>query len=53
MNILKRIYLGKHFSSDLKKLPCCTAKAFLLSKIFSVFGDYLEFFPPYKKAQIS
>ena len=44
MNILKRNYLGKQFPSDLRKLPCCAAKAFLLSKIFSVSGEYLESF---------
>ena len=44
INIFKRNYLGKHFPSDLRKLPCCAVKACLLSKIFSVSGDYLESF---------
>ena len=44
MNIFKRNYWGKHFPSDLRKLPCCAAKACLLSRIFSVSGDYLESF---------
>ena len=44
MNIWKKFYMGKHFPSDLRKLPRCTAKAFLQEKIFSVFESPLTLF---------
>ena len=40
MNILKKIYLGKHFPSDLGKLPYFAVKDCMLSEIFS--GFFLE-----------
>ena len=44
MNIFKEILIGRHFPSDLRKLPGYAAKACLLSEIFSVFGDQLIIF---------